>query len=114
MKYKILFPAGYNIDNTQNDNLDINIVLENNDVYFATLFTLKNISYLMEKDSVDYFFADSMVVVSSLDMNTIERIIKEVVENQYLESTFSRIGTIKEIFDTDRSFDDLYNNLKVI
>ena len=114
MKYKIIFPTEYDIDNYQNDNIDVNIILENNDVFFATLFTLKNIIYLMEKESINYFSADNMVIVKNLSKDNINKIVSEVIKRDELNSTFSKIGTIKEVFDTDKSFTELYDNLKII
>ncbi len=43
MKFKIVFPVGYNIEDIYNDNLDLNVVLSNDKVYFGTLFTNFNI-----------------------------------------------------------------------
>lgn len=114
MKYKIVFPTEYDIDNYQNDNIDVNIILENNDVYFATLFTLENIIYLMEKESTNYFSADSMVVIKNLSKDNINKIVKEVIEKGDLNSTFSKIGTLKKVFNTDKTFKELYDNLKII
>jgi len=110
MKYKVVFPTGYNIDNNQNDNIDINIVLENNNVYFATLFTLKNVIHLMEKESMSYFSADSMVIVKNLNEETINKVVEQVIEKEELDSTFSKIGTIQKIFNTEKKFKELYNN----
>ncbi len=111
MKYKVIFPVKYNINDYQNDNIDVNIILENNNVYFATFFTLKNVIYMMEKESISYFSADSMVIVKSLSKDNIDKVVNEAIQRGELDSTFSKIGTIKEIFDTDKSFTELYDNL---
>ncbi len=75
MKFKIVFPVGYNIEDIYNDNLDLNVVLSNDKVYFGTLFTNLNIKYLMEKEGEDFFWAADMLIVSDLSKVTIYNVI---------------------------------------
>lgn len=112
MKFKIIYPTGYTIDNTQNDNLDVNVVLENNDVYFGTLFTISNIIHLMNKESINYFCADSMLIVRDLKEKTITTVIESLIENSELYKFFSKIGSLQEIFETNKNYHELYNNLR--
>ncbi len=109
MNYKIVFPSGYKINSFDDDNLDINLVLDNNKVYFATLFTIKNIQYLIEKNHDSYFWADDMIIVKDLRKDTINQIIKEVIDDNYLKVSFSKIGNINNIFGENVVFSDIVN-----
>ncbi len=56
MRFKIIFPTGYQVADIFNDNIDINVVLENGDVFFGTLFTISNLDYfclLYTSDAAD-------------------------------------------------------------
>ncbi len=55
MKFKVRFPTPNQIIDVYDDNLDINIILENDGVYFGTLFTLTNIDKLMKKNREVFF-----------------------------------------------------------
>jgi hypothetical protein len=49
MNFKIYFPASYLVKDIYNDNIDINVILEDGQVFFATFFTLQNIQWLIAK-----------------------------------------------------------------
>jgi len=98
MQYKIMFPAPYQVLDIYNDNLDINIVLENGEVYFGTLFTLKNIQYLMESDSDIYFWSTDMLIMKDLSYESISIVVKKLLDDGILKQVFSKIGTIESVF----------------
>ena len=107
--FKIVFPTRFiNIDKF-NDNIDVNIITENGDVYFATIFTVENIRYLMNKNDQRYFWADSMVVVDELDINSIYQIISEIVDDKLLNVSFDFIGKSFDVFGRSISFDSIVN-----
>lgn len=96
MDYKIVFPTGYNDVNQLNDNIDINIILSNGDVYWGTLFTIRNIQFLLQKEAGSCFWATNMLIVKDLRKETLREAIAETLEDKYFEKVFSKIGDIKK------------------
>lgn len=108
MNHKILFPTGHQVEDFANDNLDIHVVLSTGEVYVGTLFTIQNIKLLMERDSEpSYFWASDMVIVKDLHMDTIELAVLEIVKEEYLETVFTNIGAIPDIYGPEATFDNL-------
>lgn len=93
-----MFPASYQISDIYNDNLDLNIVLENGEVYFGTLFTLQNIKHRMESNCDIYFWSTDMLIVKDLSSDSISTVVEKLLNDGILEQVFSKIGTIKTIF----------------
>lgn len=98
MPFKIIFPAPYQVTDIYDDNLDVNIVLSNGDVYFGTLFTLKNIQKLMITNNEIYFWSTDMLIVKDLSYQRIHQAIETVLNDGYFEMAFSKIGTIKTVY----------------
>lgn len=88
--FEIRYPTGYQVTDVHNDNIDIHVIV-NDKVYFATLFTLENISHLMKKDKESWFWATDMVIVSDLSASTIEVSIATMIESGYLEEALTEI-----------------------
>jgi hypothetical protein len=108
----ILFPGGYRVRDVLNDNTDIYIVLKNNHskVYFATLFTLDNVKFIMEVNDEKWFWSSNFLVVKNLLKNEIYKIIDEIVNSDSLdmENIFSKLDkTYSEIVETNEIRDDL-------
>lgn len=106
-KFKIIFPTGYEGTDSLNDNIDINIILDNGKIYFATFFTINNINDLMRKENIGYFSADSMVIVESLEKENIYYSIKNIILNDDLNNLCSEIGHLKSFQDGKYLFTDL-------
>ncbi|GAA4142745.1 hypothetical protein GCM10022216_23990 [Sphingobacterium kyonggiense] len=98
MQFKIMFPAPYQVRDIYNDNLDLNIVLENGEVFFGTLFTLQNIKHLMESDSDIYFWSTDMLILKDLSYESISIVVKKLLNDGILKQVFSKIGTIESVF----------------
>ncbi|AFD06630.1 hypothetical protein [Solitalea canadensis] len=96
--FKVRFPTGYQIKNIFDDNIDIQIIKMDGKVFFATFFTLDNINSLMLKENIDYFWADSMVVVRDLRKESIQIAISEILNKGNEGIFFSEIGTIESIY----------------
>ena len=103
MDFKVLFPAGYQVNDILNDNTDINIVFENGDVYFAVFFTILNVEYLLVKDNIPYFWSDDMLIIKDLSQATIRESISLIVKTGCFVKAFTRIGRLGE--------NDLYNGV---
>ncbi len=98
MLFKIMFPASYQVSDIYNDNLDLNIVLENGEVYFGTLFTLQNIKHLMESNYDIYFWSTDMLILKDLSYESIFIVVEKLLNDGILKQVFSKIGTIETIF----------------
>ena len=96
MNYKITFPTGWTTVNEQDENLDINVILENGSVYWGTLFTMRNIEYLMEKDGKSFFWSVNMAIASDLSYKGINDVVSNIIDSGAIEEIFSDIGTIEE------------------
>lgn len=107
IEFKITFPSGYNIDNVNNDNIDVNIILKDEQVFFATFFTIENIKQLMDKNELDYFWADSMIITKKLDKESMRRAIILAFEDETFNSIFSKIGNITDVFGVDKHFNEI-------
>jgi hypothetical protein len=105
--FKVIFPAGYQIEDIFDDNIDINVVCENTKVYFGTLFTLLNIKKLMSRENDIYFWATNMVVLNDLKKETIKEAISQIINDGYMDQMFFEIGTIQTIFTNTQSFEEL-------
>jgi len=98
MQFKVLFPAPYQVTDIYDDNLDVNIVLEGGDVYFGTLFTLKNINKLIGINSDVYFWSTDMLILKELSHQGIYAAVEAVLNDGYLDEIFSKIGTIETVY----------------
>jgi len=106
--YKVLSPTHYSSHNVYDGNIDVNLITGDGDVFFATLFTLSNVQRLMQKEEHSYYFwATDMVIVRDLQVNSIRDAILKIIKDGYLESVFSRIGDIKQIYGAESSFEDI-------
>lgn len=108
MKFKILFPSNYQINDVLNDNIDVHVVLKNGDVFFGTVFTILNIQDLMSSDAErSYFWSTNMIILKNLTKGAILKAIDEVITNGYLEHIFDKIGDIEKVYSNNLSFEQL-------
>lgn len=105
--YKIKFPAGYDGTDAEDDNIDTHVVLDTGQVFFATLFTLKNIERIMTKRKFFYFRAEDMVIVKDLKLVTIHQVVDDVIKEEMLNITFCEIGNISKIYGEEETFDSI-------
>jgi hypothetical protein len=106
MEFKIIFPAGHQNENQLSTNVDVDIILENGDVYVASVFTLINIDDLMERNNSMGFWASDMLIVRDLKKATIRAAIAEAISENYVAMAFDKIGTLQTKFP-GYTFDDL-------
>jgi hypothetical protein len=107
MDFKVHFPSGYNLINELNDNIDINVILVNGDVYVASLFTVSNVESLLGKDGKSYLWSTDMIIVKDLNKRTIRETIEQIIETGYFEASCSKIGTVGQIFNEDDKYEDI-------
>jgi hypothetical protein len=105
--FKVTYPTGYQIKDPSNDNIDVNIILSNNSVYFGTLFTIINIEKIMKETNDVSFWATDMLIVKDLKKETINNSIKKIIENGYVEIIFSKIGLVETVYSNKKSFEDI-------
>lgn len=106
MDFKIIFPAGYQIKDVSNSNIDINIILKSGDVYWGTLFTIENIQHLLNKDGDPCFWATDMLIVKDLTEKTIREAIDRMIKDDFFAKAFSKTGDILKQYP-GMSFDEI-------
>ena len=107
IKFKVLCPAGYQVDDISNDNIDINIIVNDGNVYFGTLFTISNIISLMEGSIEPYFWSTDLLIVKDLSIHTILFSIDSIIRESSLEMVFSNIGRIEDIYPNKIDFESI-------
>ncbi|AWM14886.1 hypothetical protein DI487_14165 [Flavobacterium sediminis] len=107
MKFKVFLPTGYQIEKEDNDNLDINVILENGEIFFCTIFTIKNIDFLMKKNLLSFFWADNMVIIKDLSKRSILEFVKEALELDNFKIIFFKIGELGKTEGYDFLFDEI-------
>ncbi len=110
MNYKIVFMSNYEEVDVLNDNLDVKVVLSSNLVYSGTLYTVANISSLIEMSDLSCFHAEDMLIVNDLSYLTINKVIKNIVDRNLIDSYMSIIGTVKEIFMKANHYEEIKNH----
>ncbi|ATN04842.1 hypothetical protein CRN76_05225 [Chryseobacterium indologenes] len=109
--FKVVFPSGYNVNDYYDDNIDLNIILPNGRVFFATFFTVLNINNLIEKENALYFWSTDMIIVRDLKKETIRSVVFRMIDDGYLESGCSDIGEIHEIFPNIEVYHDIVSDI---
>lgn len=98
-KFKVFFPGSYDVKDVYNDNHDLNIILEDGRVFFATFFTPENINNLIKKEEFEYFFwAVDMCAIRDLKKSTIRKAVEKIIDYGIFENVFDQIGTIDTVF----------------
>jgi hypothetical protein len=99
--YKLLIHSRSASDLDQEGNIDVEITLENGDVYTATFFTLPNIESLFRKNAESgecaggvYFWATDMIIVGTITESTIRKAIDDLIESDELRLACTKIKTV--------------------
>lgn len=66
--------------NTENDNLDVHITVDDGKEYTFTIATPNNLFWCMDNEGIDYFFGEPMIFVKNLTAENIERALKNIVQ----------------------------------
>ncbi|EAY24865.1 hypothetical protein [Microscilla marina] len=102
---RLSFPTGYKAQEIQDSNVDVYIILDNQDVYYATFFTLKNIQKLMSKAGIGsaegcYFWVADMVIIESITLNNIVVAIQDLIQSYSIDKALSKVGNESEFVST--------------
>lgn len=106
MRFKIIFPTGYQVADIFNDNIDINVVLENGDVFFGALFTISNLDYLLTESHEPFFYASDLLIVKDLSKKNIRAAIESLVSGS-IELAFTKIRSTCSNESGSDSFDTI-------
>jgi len=95
MKYRIIIQHRAEPLELLNDNVDVEVIVNERDRYFATFFTLSNIERLMNRYMVSgecanglYFWAKNAIVIRDLEEHSIAKVIKKLLASGEFESAF--------------------------
>ncbi|QVL31830.1 hypothetical protein KIH39_23835 [Telmatocola sphagniphila] len=90
--------GGHDVGDVHNDNFDIEVIMANGDRYIGTTFTIANIVTIMERHEKSgesskgaYFWASDMLIVKDLQFHTIHAAIAGLIEEELLETAFSKV-----------------------
>ena len=97
--FKVFCPAGYDVEDAFDGNLDLNIVLDTDVVFFATAFTVRNVQTLLARSPEPYFWSVDMFVVDNLRVPTILAAVTRIVQEGRADSVFGRIGTTATVYE---------------
>jgi hypothetical protein len=84
---------------TCDDNIDVEITLSDDRKYSATFFTISNIRALMNKNKNTgecgggiYLWSSNMVILENLELESINRTIAGLIEDQEIDAICYRIS----------------------
>ena len=98
-QFKVCCPAGYHVEDVFDDNLDLNIVLDTGEVFFATVFTVRNVQALLARSPEPYFWSVDMFIVDNLRVATILNAVASIVQEGLTDTVFGRIGTTDTVYE---------------
>ena len=65
--------------NTEHDNLDVHVALEDGREFTFVVATPNNVFWCMENEGIDYFFGEPMLFVKCLTPENIEKAIRAII-----------------------------------
>lgn len=84
--------------NYEDDNVDVLVTFNNGKIYMATFFTYANIEHLRRKNnntgeclSGKYFWASDMVLIDNCSRQSIEEVIKYLLDEDEFYDIFNEI-----------------------
>lgn len=102
MEDKIHFEVyliGVLAEDTEDDNIDVEVSFADGSRYGATFFTLKNLATLFTKNRQtgecrdgSYLWASNMIIAEKLSMETIKTTIHGLLNDNEFESAFSKLS----------------------
>ncbi len=102
--YEVLIYESRQLVNSDNINLDVELVFDSGRRYSATFFTLKNIASIFAKNKVTgecggglYFQCPDMVIVETMSEEIILKTIEISIAEDRMEFEFKRLSDIDEM-----------------
>ena len=65
--------------NSENDSIDVHVVLEDGRAFTLVVATPNNIFWCMENEGKDYFFGEPMVFVKQLTKRNVKKAVRAIV-----------------------------------
>ncbi len=85
------------VEDSECDNVDVRVVLNGQETYVATFFTLKNIESIMrhfsntgECLSGTYFWSSNMIITHILTQSNIEKVIADMLDTGEFFDVFNK------------------------
>lgn len=82
----------------ENENTDVIVEFENGEKYISTFFTYNNIVDIKRKNSISgeclsgkYFWASNMFIINDCKRDTIEEVIKHIIEYKEFYNIFIKV-----------------------
>jgi hypothetical protein len=97
-QFKVYCPSGYRVPDVFDYNLDLNIVLNTEEVFFATAFTVRNMQTLLTNAAKPYFWSVDMFIVDNLRVASILEAVAHIVQEGLTDTIFGRIGTTTTVY----------------
>jgi hypothetical protein len=97
-QFKVYCPGGYRVPDVLDYNIDLNIVLDTEEVFFASAFTIRNVQTLLKSSLEPYFWSVDMFIVDDLRVATILSAVASIVQAGLADTIFSRIGTTITVY----------------
>ena len=97
-QFKVYCPGGYRVPDVFAYNLDLNIVFDTEEVFFATAFTVRNVRALLANAAEPYFWRVDLFIVDNLRGATILEAVTHLVQEGLTDTLFGRIGTTTTVY----------------
>ncbi len=120
-KYKLTIYHGTTPLNSDNDNVDVQVIFPNGECFSAVFFTIRNIEALMKRYKKTgecagglYFWASDMIIVKSLTKKTICKTIDHLLAEDEFGYVFSKNEDPKNVSpeEGDKLFECFDESLK--
>ena len=91
-------PGGHHVEDVFDGNLDLNIVLDTEEVFFATAFTVRNVQALLACSPETYFWSVDLFILDNLSVPTILAAVAHIVQAGMADTVFGQIGTTATVY----------------
>ncbi len=100
-EYEVLIYEKRHLVNSDDTNLDVELIFDSGERYVAALFTLKNIQSFFEENKATekggggfYFQCPYMIIVETMNEEAILKVIEALLAAGRLDSAFKKVGNV--------------------